>query len=174
MYYSKIMENDVVNSIDGLAVSLFMSGCPHHCKGCFNIETWNPKNGENIAIYNLLKLLEEKITSYDVHRNFSVLGGEPLAEYNIENTNYIINHIRKKFPDIIIMVWTGYTIEEIEFMDTKSILTNIDYLIEGRFIEKLKDKNLRLRGSSNQRIFKNINGILTDVTDEVQKGNVTI
>ena len=54
MYYAKIIKNDTVNCIDGITVSLFMSGCPHHCKGCFNMETWNPKFGTNILIYNLI------------------------------------------------------------------------------------------------------------------------
>lgn len=172
MYYSKIIENDVVNSIDGLSVSFFMSGCPHMCKGCFNFETWNPKNGENILIYNLIKLLDEKISAYGVKRNLSILGGEPLVDYNINQTDFIVSYFRKKYPNIIIMLWTGYTLDEVEHLNSKNILKNIDYLIDGRFVEKLQDKNLRLRGSSNQRIFKNINGIMTNVTDKVQNKEI--
>jgi len=173
MYYSKIMKNDTVNCIDGIVVSLFMSGCPHHCKGCFNSETWNPKHGTNVLIYNLIDELEKDISEFDVYRDFSVLGGEPLADYNIFHTNCIIKSIREKFPNIKIYLWSGYNIGEIREMNTYDILTNINYLIEGRFVEELKDSNLKLRGSSNQHIYENQKGKLIDVTDKIQN-NLTI
>lgn len=173
MYYAKIIKNDTVNCIDGITVSLFMSGCPHHCKGCFNSETWNPKFGKNVLIYNLIKEIENDISEFEVDRNFSVLGGEPLADYNILHTDCIIKFIRKKFPNIKIYLWSGYTFDEIQLMKTYDVLKNIDYLIEGRFIEELKDVNLKLRGSSNQHIYYNKNGVLVDITDKVQN-NITI
>lgn len=173
MYYAKIIKNDTINCIDGITVSLFMSGCPHHCKGCFNSETWNPQFGTNILIYNLIKELENNISEFGIERNFSILGGEPLAEYNIYHTNCIIESIRKKFPNIKIYLWSGYTFNEIQTINTYDILKNIDYLIEGRFIEKLKNSNLKLRGSSNQHIYYNKNGKLINVTDKIQN-NITI
>ena len=173
MYYSKIIKNDTVNCIDGITVSLFMSGCPHHCKGCFNSETWNPKFGNNVLIYNLIKELENDISAFGIERNFSILGGEPLADYNRFHTNCIIKYIRKKFPNIKIYLWSGYTFDEIQTMDMYDILNNIDYLIEGRFVEKLKDTTLKLRGSSNQHIYYNQKGKLINVTDKIQN-NITI
>lgn len=164
MYYGKIIENDTVNCIDGITVSLFMSGCPHHCKGCFNEETWNPTFGTEIKVDDLISLLKDKINAYDIKRHFSILGGEPLAPYNIENTLTIVSTIRKEFNDIKIYLWSGYTIEEINKMNnSKEILNNINYLIEGRFVESKKDLKLKLRGSSNQRIFKNVNNHMIEV-----------
>lgn len=173
MYYAKIMENDTVNCIEGITVSLFTSGCPHHCKGCFNYETWNRKYGTKISIFNLVKKLKKLIVINEVERNFSVLGGEPLADYNIRNTDFIIKKIRKEYPNIIIYLWTGYTLEELKNKKMYSILKNVNYIIEGRFIEELKDKNLKMRGSSNQHIYKLENEKFIDVTDKLQK-NVTI
>ena len=164
MYVAKIMENDVVNCINGITVSLFMSGCPHHCKGCFNQETWNRKFGTKMSLFKLKRLIYKKIIDFGVERSFSILGGEPLAPYNIKNTNKIIKYIRHKLPNITIYLWSGYTKDELETMKTYDIFKNIDYLIEGRFIEKRKKSDLKLRGSSNQRIFKNENNLLNDVT----------
>ena len=168
MYFAKIMENDTVNCIDGITVSLFLSGCPHRCKGCFNSETWNPKFGTEIKIDNLIENLKNYISASGVDRSFSILGGEPLAEYNIKNTNDIIESIRSYFPNINIYLWSGYDIDEIKSMNTYNILNNITYLIEGRFIEELKNSDLRLRGSSNQHIYCNDNGELIDITNKIQ------
>ena len=171
MYYSKIIENDTINCIDGITVSLFMSGCPHHCKGCFNEPTWNKEYGFQTDVDYLILELQNLILENNVERSFSVLGGEPLVEYNIENTDKIIKNIRKMYPNIIIYLWSGYTIEEIQNMQTFDILKNIDYLIEGRFVEKLADKKLKLRGSSNQHIYKNENENLIDVTEKIQNSD---
>lgn len=164
MYYSKIIDNDTINCLSGITVSLFTSGCPHHCKGCFNAKTWNPKNGEQIEVDRLVKIIKEKISAYGVDRNFSVLGGEPLVGYNIKNTSVIISEIRKEFPNIKIYLWSGYTLSEIKKMkESKNILKNINYLIDGRFEENKKDTNLVLRGSSNQKVYENINGEMKEL-----------
>ena len=88
-------------------------------------------------------------------------------------TVLLIKTIKEEFPNIKIYLWSGYTFNEIQTMNTYDILKNIDYLIEGRFIEKLKNSNLKLRGSSNQHIYYNKNGKLIDVTDKIQN-NITI
>ena len=164
MYYSNIINNDTINCLSGITVSLFMSGCPHHCKGCFNTETWNPKNGEEIEIVELIKIIKKRIADYDIERNFSVLGGEPLVDYNIKNTSIIISAIRKEFPSIEIYLWSGYTLSEIkEMKESEDILKNITYLIDGKFEESKKDKNLILRGSSNQKVYKNIDGEMKEL-----------
>ena len=102
MKYAKIIENDTVNCMEGITVSLFMSGCPHHCKNCFNQETWNPNFGTEINIDELCSKLNDLINAYGVYRDFSILGGEPLAEYNRKNTQYIIQQIKHKNPNILI------------------------------------------------------------------------
>lgn len=155
MKVAKIMDNDTVNCIDGITVSLFMSGCPHHCKGCFNQETWNKKFGKSYSVRKVIKLISDKISKNDVERSFSILGGEPLAPYNIKNTNKIIKKIRKIYPNITIYLWSGYYLHEIENMKySDSILSNIDYLIDGRFELDKKQDYLKLRGSYNQTIYR--------------------
>lgn len=166
MKYAKIIENDVVNCMEGITVSLFMSGCPHHCKNCFNQETWNPNYGTEINIDELCDKLNDLINAYDVHRDFSLLGGEPLAEYNRKNTQYIIQQIKHKNPNIVIYLWTGYTMEELKSMNDSSIdyiLSTVNYLIDGRYEDDKKDLKLKMRGSSNQKIYHRINGELMSV-----------
>ena len=156
MKYANIIENDVVNCMEGITVSLFMSGCPHHCKNCFNQITWNPDYGTEIDINKLCDKLNNLIKAYGVERSFSILGGEPLAEYNRKNTRYIIHKIKEQNKNITIYLWSGYTLEELKDMkdeDINDILMNVNYFIDGRFIESLKDTNLKLRGSSNQIVW---------------------
>ncbi len=156
MKYADIKENDTVNCVDGICVSLFMSGCPHHCKNCFNQETWNPNYGTEIDVNDLSDKLNELINAYDVNRDFSILGGEPLAEYNRKNTDIIVENIRNKNPNIRICLWSGYTFDELKSMNDEninSILSKIDYLVDGRYVDEKKDRNLKMRGSSNQHIL---------------------
>ena len=149
MRYAGLIENDIVDSDDGICVSLWMQGCPHHCKGCHNPETWDFNGGIEIDREKLVENVINSLTQNGVNRNFSILGGEPLAEENLEDTLYIINHIRNKFPKIKIYLWTGYTIENLKIKDLKKI----DVIIDGLYDEKLRDVSLPLRGSSNQRIL---------------------
>ena len=149
MRYAGLIENDIVDSDDGICVSLWMQGCPHHCKGCHNPETWDFNGGIEIDREKLLENVISSLTQNGVKRNFSILGGEPLAEENLEDTLYIINRVRNKFPKIKIYLWTGYTIENLKIKDLKKI----DVIIDGLYDEKLRDVSLPLRGSSNQRIL---------------------
>lgn len=149
MRYAGLIENDIVDSDDGICVSLWMQGCPHHCKGCHNPETWDFNGGIEIDREKLLENVINSLTQNGVNRNFSILGGEPLAEENLEDTLYIINRVRNKFPKIKIYLWTGYTIENLKIKDLKKI----DVIIDGLYDEKLRDISLPLRGSSNQRIL---------------------
>lgn len=149
MKYAGLIENDIVDSDDGICVSLWMQGCPHHCKGCHNPETWDFNGGIEIDREKLVENVINSLTQNGVKRNFSILGGEPLAEENLEDTLYIINRVRNKFPKIKIYLWTGYTIENLKIKDLKKI----DVIIDGLYDEKLRDISLPLRGSSNQRIL---------------------
>ena len=155
--YAGINKNDVVNGED-ICVSLFMQGCVHHCKGCFNPETWDPKGGKPFTeeiTYEILKA----ISANGIQRNFSVLGGEPLAPYNIDTTYYIINEVKQNYPTIKIFLWTGYTIDEVKQISKDNrhagfrLMTLLDTIITGRFIEEQKDLTLKWRGSSNQEIW---------------------
>lgn len=160
MRFYKFLENDIVDCDNGICVSLWYYYCPHMCRGCHNKELWNKDCKEETSREEVLAELISLINKNGILRNLSILGGEPLADGNLEDTKYIIEKVKEVFPDIKIYLWTGYTIEELEKMDTKYILKNIDTLIEGRFILEKRDITLKLRGSSNQRIFKNINGKL--------------
>lgn len=155
MKYAKIKKNDTVNCDGGIAVSLFMQGCPHHCPECWNPETWNPADGKEISKDNLIKELKNDISANSIKRNFSILGGEPFVEYNINDTKDIVYAIKDAFPNIKIIIWTGYTIEELQTIDVaKQILSKIDIFIDGRYVKEKRDITLKLRGSSNQRILR--------------------
>ena len=153
MRYAALKENDIVNG-EGVVVSLFMQGCPHHCHGCFNQETWDPQGGKEVDINKLLAEIENAISANGVIRNFSILGGEPFAPYNVRYTYYIVSQIREKYPNIKTYIWTGYYFDDIK--DNKwvrNIIQDIDYIIDGPFEEDKKDITLKLRGSSNQHII---------------------
>ena len=154
MRIANLNKNDVVNGI-GVSVSLFMQGCPHHCPGCFNPESWDFNGGYN---HPLLEWdIVDAIKANGITRNFSILGGEPLCPENLEDVKRVIYAVRSFYPDIKICLWTGYTLEELQKNDNenlKYILTEINYLIDGKFIEKEKDVSLWLRGSRNQNIYK--------------------
>lgn len=154
MQYAGIIENDVVNG-RGVCTTLFVQGCPHQCEGCFNPETWDPCGGRAIDINDLVYQIILALNKNDVERNFSVLGGEPLAPYNLHNVAKIINAIRTRYPLIYIYLWTGYTFEELDQNnpDIQSILDDITVLIDGKFEQDKKDLTLELRGSSNQRVL---------------------
>lgn len=153
MRYAALKENDIVNG-EGVVVSLFMQGCPHHCHGCFNQETWDPQGGKEIDINKLIEKIENAISANGVIRNFSILGGEPFAPYNLRYTYYIVSRIREKYPNIKIYIWTGYYFDDIKDNEwVRNIIRNIDYIIDGPFEEDKKDITLKLRGSSNQHII---------------------
>lgn len=129
-------------------------GCPHHCHGCFNQETWDPQGGKEIDINKLIEKIENAISANGVIRNFSILGGEPFAPYNARYTYYIVSRIRKKYPNIKIYIWTGYYFDDIKDNEwVRNIIQYIDYIIDGPFEEDKKDITLKLRGSSNQHII---------------------
>lgn len=152
MRVANLNKNDTVNG-EGICVSLWVQGCPHHCKGCHNPDQWNFNGGEYVNNWHLIDKIAEAITANGIQRNFSILGGEPLAPQNINDTYQILWHIKEKFPSIKTFVWTGYTLKQIQNMYEETVLENIDVLIDGPFIESERDITLKLRGSKNQRIL---------------------
>ena len=150
--FAAINKNDFING-EGVCVSLWVQGCPHHCKGCHNPEQWDFNGGNEIDIDILINEILIAIEANGIQRNFSILGGEPMVQRNISNTLYILEQIKKHFPNIKTYVWTGYTIEELLSLYDKEILQNIDILIDGRFVLAERDITLKLRGSKNQRIL---------------------
>lgn len=153
--YAKIKFNDVVNG-KGINLSVFFQGCPHRCKGCFNQETWD-FNGGQIFSDDTIHLIINKLNENEIKRNLSILGGEPLCEENRESVAKLIKEVKAAYPETRIYLWTGYLLEDLISLKSSSIdyiLLNIDYLIDGPYIENLRDLTLELRGSSNQRVIK--------------------
>lgn len=150
MRYSKIKDNDIVNG-KGIMMSLWTQGCPHHCKGCFNPETWGFNGGMEFTEEQENYILDN-INAFNVSRNLSILGGEPLCPQNVEGVISLCKKFRERYPDKTIYIWTGYTLED--FNETqKEVLKYIDVLVDGQFKMDLKNLSLKLRGSSNQRVI---------------------
>lgn len=149
--YNTIKYNDVANA-PGISVSIYLQGCLHHCEGCFNPETWDFNGGQDLTEELLNDLFENKINKNGIKRSLCILGGEPLCEEN-KLTTLTLASMAKKY-DIDVYVWTGYTLEELEKTDFLfELFENIDYLIDGPFIEEERDLTLKMRGSRNQRII---------------------
>ena len=152
MRIAGLTKNDTTNGED-ICVSLWVQGCPHRCKGCHNPESWDFNGGEQINNWRLIEQISEAITANGIQRNFSILGGEPLAPQNIDDTYQILWHIKERFPSIKTFVWTGYTLEQLKEMYEDTLLENVDVLIDGPFIKAERDITLKYRGSKNQRIL---------------------
>ena len=150
MKFIKIKDNDIANGV-GITMSLWTQGCPHHCKGCFNMETWDFNKGKEFTELDL-KYIFDNINKNDIHRDLSILGGEPLCPQNIEGVINLCKEFKKIYPNKKIYIWTGYTLEE--FNDTqKSILKYIDVIVDGKYKKKKRNLSLKLRGSENQRVI---------------------
>ena len=145
MNYVTIKKYDIANGI-GVRVSLFVSGCNHRCKECFNSEAWDFNYGKKFDINvenEILHVLENPYI-----KGLSVLGGEPLQQDS--TLLEFLKKVRNKFPNKSIWLYTGYTYEQIK---NKKELDYVDVLVDGKFVEVLKDIGLQFRGSSNQRII---------------------
>lgn len=145
--YCKINRVDTANGA-GVRVSLFVSGCRNHCNGCFNKETWDFDYGEKFTsdtTKEILKLLEPTYI-----KGLSILGGDPFEPENIKTVLNLCREVKKQYPSKDIWVYTGYLYEE---FNKHPIMNSIDVLVDGQFIEELKDISLGFRGSLNQRII---------------------
>lgn len=157
-YLNTIKWNDCVNG-NGIVVSLWFQGCPHNpkCNACHNPESHSYDT--NLG-YEYTQEIENKIieglTSDGTIRNLSLLGGEPFSTRNLKTIDSLIQRVRRLQNYHEIIIWTGYTIEElISFHNVSidSVLKNIDYLIDGKFKIAHRDITLKWRGSPNQRIL---------------------
>ena len=153
MRYAGIIKNDF-SAAPGISVTFFTQGCPHRCEGCHNPETWDFEGGEEVTHDTILDVIEA-ITANGLHRNLCIMGGEPLCSENQFLTNLIINSVKEKLPDTKIYLWTGYCLENLDLNNNriKSILEQVDCLIDGPYDKTKRDVSLFMRGSSNQRIL---------------------
>lgn len=158
MKYGNIKTTDVANG-EGVRVSLFVSGCRNHCKGCFQPQTWDFNFGKDFTAETENQIIEALKPSYI--KGFSLLGGEPFEEENQKVLAPFLEKLKKIFPRKDIWCWTGYELEKdlqkggkkhTEYTDR--MLSCIDTLVDGPFILEQKNLMLEFRGSENQRIIK--------------------
>lgn len=158
MNYGEIKKNDIANGL-GVRVSLFVSGCRHHCPNCFNSQTWDFSFGKPFTHSTENAIIEAMKPDYI--SGFSLLGGEPFEPENQEPLISLLERIKAEYPNKDIWCYTGFLFDE-ELLGasranlgetTRKLLSLIDVLVDGRFIEKYKDISLKFRGSSNQRII---------------------
>lgn len=157
MNYATIKYYDIANG-PGVRVSLYVSGCRNHCKNCFNPETWDFKYGEPFT-----KEVEDKILKGlepDYIKGFSLLGGDPFEPENQLALVDFMERLKKAYPEKSVWCYTGYDFEadlltgkKCDPEVTMRLLKCIDVLVDGRFVEELKNPDLLFRGSSNQRII---------------------
>ena len=152
MKYAGIIPNDTA-AAPGIGYTFFTQGCPHKCKGCHNPETWDFNGGYEIEYQELENIVLKEINKNGILRNLSLLGGEPLYMPNLEYTVKLSKAVHKKYPNIKIYCWTGFTYEALIKRYGKEILNDIDILIDGPFILDERDITLYLRGSKNQRVL---------------------
>ena len=163
MRFSKIKDNDIANGI-GITMSLWTQGCPHHCKGCFNTETWDYNGGKEFTNEDLNYILNN-INKNNIKRNLAILGGEPLCPQNVKGIIELCKQFKRVYPEKMIYLWTGYVVEDFNFTQ-KKIFKYIDVLIDGKFEEDKKNLSIMLRGSSNQRVI--------DVNKSLNNNNIVM
>lgn len=168
MNYGEIKSFDIANG-EGVRVSLFVSGCTHHCKNCFNKETWDFNFGKPFT-----KEVEESIIdmlSSDYIDGFSLLGGEPFEPQNQRVLTPFLKRIKENFPNKSIWCYTGYLFDDELLSESRArcectdeMLSLIDVLVDGEFVQDLYNITLAFRGSENQRII--------DVQKSLETGEV--
>jgi anaerobic ribonucleoside-triphosphate reductase activating protein len=171
MNYGQVYYNDVANGV-GCRTALFVSGCTHHCKGCFNEVTWDFDYGE---VYTK-EVEDEIIESLKPSHidGLTILGGEPMEVRNQKEIRPLLERIKREVPRASIWIYSGYLWEELtdpdnkrcHSEDTKAILSMIDVLVDGEFMEDKRNLMLRFRGSENQRVI--------DVPATLKEGRVVL
>lgn len=152
MRYAGLNKNDF-SAAPGVSVTFYTQGCPHHCFGCHNPETWNFEGGKEFTPEVIDEILEA-LTANNIMRSLAIQGGEPLCVENEFLTLLIIKTVKEKFPDVKIYIWTGYYFNSLPNTPyIKQILELTDCLIDGPYIEDERDITLPMRGSRNQNII---------------------
>lgn len=169
MRYASMRNLDISNG-ENIGVSLFVQGCHFHCNNCFNSETWDFEGGYSWtekATKDFLNLINRSYI-----KRVSILGGEPLTSRNVEEIFHLISTIRNLFPTKTIWLYTGFTWEQImnptnsDDILRKEIVSQCDVVVDGEYIDELRDITLKWRGSSNQRVI--------DVKKSIEKGDVVL
>ena len=150
MNYIEIKGCDINNG-EGVRTSLWVSGCPIRCKGCHNPQAWDKNAGQPFTeeTYQYLK----SYLTRGMGRDLTILGGEPLATFNYDEVLALCKRLKAELPELDIMVYTGYTYDELVDLNRTEIFGYINSLVDGKFEESLKDPKLQWCGSSNQRMW---------------------
>ena len=167
MRYASIRSLDISNG-EGVGVSLFVQGCDRHCFNCFNSETWDFNGGKEWTEKTKNKFME--LIDRPYIRRISILGGEPLAEQNLDEVLSLIKEIRILYPEKTIWLYTGYNFDLLksqydeykytpfaasadEWLTRWEIISNVDVFVDGEYIDEQKDLTLKFRGSKNQHVI---------------------
>ena len=157
MNYATIKTVDIANG-PGVRVSLFVSGCRHHCKGCFNAQAWDFEYGEPFTEEGWQKIFSA--LDHDYMEGITLLGGEPMEPENQAELLPFLKELKKRFPQKTIWCFSGYDFEKDilgrmmkESEVTRELVPLLDVLVDGKFVEDLKNLSLKFRGSENQRIL---------------------
>lgn len=180
MRYAQIRAMDISNG-EGVGVSLFVQGCPFHCKNCFNSETWDFNGGKEWTEKTKNKFME--LINRPYIKRVSFLGGECLAEQNLDEVLELVKQIRILYPEKTIWLYTGFDFDLLnskyneykytpfaanadEWLTRWEIISNIDVLVDGEYIDEQKDLTLKFRGSKNQRVI--------NVKETLKQGKVVL
>ena len=145
--YGAIKPVDIADG-PGVRVSLFVSGCRNHCKGCFQPQTWDFDYGKEFTIETLGELLDA--LNHPYIKGLTILGGDPFEPENLPTVCKICQDVKSAYPNKTIWVYTGYHYEDFK---QHEIMNHIDVLVDGQFVEELKNLSISYRGSTNQRII---------------------
>ena len=170
MNYGEIKNTDISNG-EGVRVSLFVSGCTHHCRGCFNRETWDFAYGEPFTAATQQEII--RLLKPDYISGLSVLGGEPFEPVNQRGLLPLLRQVKEQYPEKNIWCYTGYLFDRDLLGESRArceatdeMLSLTDVLVDGEFIQEQKNISLRFRGSENQRII--------DVQKSLREGRVCL
>lgn len=165
MNYVKIEAPDFING-EGVGLTLYVSGCKHHCKGCFNSKLWDKNYGRPFTSKTSVHI-KELLDKYPMIDHICILGGDPMNEGNPFELVCMLCYVKAFHPNIKVWVYSGDTYEEIiQNKEKFSLLRQCDILVDGEFVEELKDLTLKFRGSSNQRII--------DIQESLKEGKVIL
>lgn len=155
MNYADIKQYDVANG-PGIRVSVFVSGCTHYCKGCFNKEAWDFNFGKPFTEDTIEEIIKYMAPSYV--KGLTVLGGEPMEPQNQPSVAALLKRVKEVYPEKSVWLFSGYDFEKDilgrmknGLPETAEILSCLEVLVDGEFVEELKNLSLRFKGSSNQR-----------------------
>lgn len=148
MQYNKIRKMDISDG-PGVRVSIFMQGCAFNCKNCFNSETHDFNGGKEFSDDTIARVLE--LCGNENVEGLSILGGEPMHPKNIEGTTKLAKAFKEKFPDKNLWVWSGFLFDK--DLKDKEVVKYVDVMVDGQYIDELRNPMLKWKGSSNQRVI---------------------